>query len=182
VARRRGVREPEPETIVRARGGDLRAFEELVLAYQADVWRFAYHLTHSRATADDISQETFIRAWRAVHTFRGDTKFTNWLLRITRNCAVDSYRRTRRETPTDEVRQPTGSPRASTEERLRLQAAIRALPMHLREPFVVIEVLGFDYREASAILGVKNGTLKSRMFRARAALIHALGEEAAGEG
>lgn len=175
------MREPEPETIVRARGGDLRAFEALVRAYQADVWRFAYHLTHSRAGADDVAQETFLRAWRALGTFRGDTRFSNWLLRIARNCAVDAYRRTRREAPTEEVRQPARSPRASTEERLRLQAAIRALPMHLREPFVVIEVLGFDYREASAILGVKNGTLKSRMFRARAALVQALGEEAAGE-
>ena len=175
------MREPEPETIARARNGDLSAFEEIVRAYQADVWRFAYHLTHSRATADDVSQDAFIRAWRALGTFRGDTKFTNWLLRITRNCAVDAYRRTRRETPTEEVRTQGVAARPMSEDRLQLQAAIRSLPAHLRDPFVVIEVLGFDYREASAILGVKNGTLKSRMFRARAALVHALGEEAAGE-
>jgi RNA polymerase sigma-70 factor, ECF subfamily len=175
------VREPEPSIIARARGGDLAAFEELVRLSQADVWRFAYHLTHSRATADDVSQEAFIRAWRALGTFRSETKFTNWLLRITRNCAVDAYRRSRRETPAEEVREHTPAPRPMSEDRVRLQAAIRSLPMHLREPFVVIEILGFDYREASAILGVKNGTLKSRMFRARAALAQSLGEEAVGE-
>jgi RNA polymerase sigma-70 factor (ECF subfamily) len=73
-------------------------------------------------------------------------------------------------------------PAEGPEERLRLSSAVRDLPLELREPFVVIEVLGFDYREASAILGVKLGTIKSRMHRARAALVRALREvEAAGE-
>ena len=182
------MREPEPDTIRRARTGDLRAFESLVRDYQADVWRFAYHLTRSRTVAEDVTQEAFLKAFRSIASFRGDAKFSSWLLRITRNCAFDAYRRTRHEGPVqDDVlaalsaeRRP-GQPEGP-EERLRLSAAVRSLPLELREPFVVIEILGFDYREAAAILGVKLGTIKSRMHRARAALVRSLREvEAAGE-
>jgi len=185
------VREPEPETIGRARAGDLRAFESLVRDYQADVWRFAYHLTRNRATADDVSQDAFLRAFRGIESYRGQSKFTSWLLRIARNCAIDAYRKTRRErvslTSSEGSDAVTGqtistSPSAGAEDRLRINAAIRRLPLELREPFVVIEVLGFNYREPSAILDAKIGTVKSRMHRARAALIRALSDrEAAGE-
>lgn len=182
-ARRRGVREPEPETIGRARAGDLRAFESLVRDYQADAWRFAYHLTRDRALAEDVTQEAFLRAFRAIASYRGQAKFSSWLLRIVRNCAIDAYRKTRRETPLDErVGEPWGTERAPgrapapSEDRIRIVEAIRALPMALREPFVAIEVLGFNYREASDILGMRIGTVKSRMHRARTILAQALAE------
>jgi RNA polymerase sigma-70 factor, ECF subfamily len=181
------VREPEPETIRAARAGDLRAFESLVRDYQADVWRFAYHLTRNRTVAEDVTQEAFLKAFRSFASFRGDSKFTSWLFRIVRNCAIDAFRRTKHEGPVrDDVLAALSSGRepghGSTVDRLRLAQAMRALPDDLREPFVVIEVLGYDYREASSILGVKVGTIKSRMHRARALLIRSLGEEeAAGE-
>jgi RNA polymerase sigma-70 factor (ECF subfamily) len=182
------VREPEPETIRRARAGDLRAFESLVRDYQADVWRFAYHLTRNRALAEDVTQEAFLRAFRALESYRGQAKFTSWLLRIVRNCAVDAYRKTRRETPVaDHADAGSGAPHggsmSGSDERTRIHDAIRRLPESLREPFVIIEVLGFSYQEASVILGVRVGTVKSRMHRARAALMLALTdkEEAAGE-
>jgi RNA polymerase sigma-70 factor (ECF subfamily) len=182
------VREPEPETIHRAQRGDLLAFESLVRAYQADAWRFAYHLTRSRGAADDVTQEAFLRAFRAIRTYRGESKFTSWLLRIVRNCAVDAHRRRAREAALVERTAARAGPPGpapgppATEERLRIAEAIRRLPDDLREPFVVIEVLGFTYAEASVILSVNVGTLKSRMHRARAALARALSEgEAADE-
>jgi RNA polymerase sigma-70 factor (ECF subfamily) len=178
------VREPEPETIRRARDGDLRAFESLVRDYQADVWRFAYHLTRNRTTAEDVTQEAFLRAYRGLGSYKGQAKFTSWLLRIVRNCAIDLYRKTRRETPAppDESIGDRGSSSRAAEDRARINDAIRRLPMPLREPFVVIEILGFSYQEASVILGMRIGTVKSRMHRARAALIESLVErEAAGE-
>jgi RNA polymerase sigma-70 factor, ECF subfamily len=178
------VREPEPETIGRARAGDLRAFESLVRDYQGDVFRFAYHLTRNRATAEDVTQEAFLRAYRALRTYRGQAKFTSWLLRIVRNCAVDAYRKTRRETPSapDEGLADRTASSPAAEERARINDAIRRLPMPLREPFVVIEVLGFSYQQTSVILGLRVGTVKSRMHRARAALIETLTDrEAAGE-
>lgn len=181
------MREPEPETIRRARSGDLRAFESLVRDYQADVWRFAYHLTRNRATAEDVTQEAFVRAYRSLGSYRGQAKFTSWLLRIVRNCAIDAYRKTRKESPTpstEEVSAAGGRAWVSSgaEERARINDAIRRLPMSLREPFVVIEVLGFSYQEASIILGLRVGTVKSRMYRARSALVEALTDrEASGE-
>ncbi len=188
------MREPEPETVRLAQAGDLSAFESLVREYQADVWRFAYHLTRDRTSADDVTQEAFLRVFRAIGTFRGDAKFTSWLLRIVRNCAMDTYRRAARDAVLEErsatesreaagIRQPGPPGSGSIEDRLRIAAAIRGLPHDLREAFVVIEVLGFSYEETSVILSVKIGTLKSRMHRARAALMRALSEgEIAGEG
>jgi len=149
------------------------------------VWRFAYHLTRSRATADDVTQETFLRAFRSLPTYRGgESKFSSWLLRIARNCATDLFRRTRREDlredPTAARPAPTSESRGA-EDRIRIEQALRSLPAELREPFVMIEVLGYDYREASAVLQVKLGTVKSRMHRARALLVAALGSEEAAD-
>jgi RNA polymerase sigma-70 factor (ECF subfamily) len=187
-ARRRGVQEPEPETIGRAQAGDLRAFESLVRAYQTDVWRFAYHLTRNPTAAEDVAQDAFLRAYRAIGSYRGTSRFSSWLMRIVRNCAIDAYRKTRRETVTSERDRVTGGGLYSvvdppdSAERVRINEAIRRLPMPLREPFVVIEVMGFTYEEASSILGTRIGTIKSRMHRARAALMEALEEkEVAGE-
>jgi RNA polymerase sigma-70 factor, ECF subfamily len=178
------VREPEPEIIDRARKGDLRAFESLVRDYQADVWRFAYHLTRNRATAEDVTQEAFLKAYRGLGSYKGQAKFTSWLLRIVRNCAVDTYRKTRKETPTETQHERTDrpSPSPAAEERIRINEAIRRLPLSLREPFVTIEVLGYSYQETAVILGLRVGTVKSRMHRARTALIESLADrEAAGE-
>lgn len=180
------MREPEPETIARAKAGALAAFEELVRAAQADVWRFAYHLTRDRAAADDVTQETFLRAYRAIGSYGGQSRFGSWLLRIAHNCAVDHHRRNRREVPVEtapvvqEDQAATGVGRA--ELRAQIHGALRALRLELREPFVLIEALGYTYRETALILGVPVGTVKSRVHRARALLIDALGlQDAAGE-
>ena len=92
------MQEPEPETIGRAQAGDLRAFESIVRAYEADVWRFAYHLTRNSSLAEDVAQEAFFRAYRGIRSFRGSARFSSWLMRIVRNCAIDAYRKTRKET------------------------------------------------------------------------------------
>ena len=86
------MNDPDPRTLVRAREGDLAAFEDLVRQFQGDVWRFAYHFTRDRALADDVTQETFLRSFRFLGTFRGDSKFSSWLFRIARNCAMDQIR------------------------------------------------------------------------------------------
>jgi RNA polymerase sigma-70 factor, ECF subfamily len=172
------LREPDPEVIRRAQAGDLSAFERVVRECQADAWRFAFHLTHNRATADDVTQESFLRAFRAIRTYRGRSKFSSWLLRIVRNCAIDAYHRGERETPTEDEamvwRSASGAEGA--EDRIRIQEAVRTLPLWLREPFVMIDVLGFSYEEVAAILSTRIGTVKSRMHRARAALVQDLTE------
>jgi RNA polymerase sigma-70 factor, ECF subfamily len=176
------VREPEPETVRRARAGDPVAFEELVRAHQADVYRLALHLVRDRQTAEDVTQEAFLHAYKSLRRFRGQSRFSTWLYRITRNCAVDAIRRRERQRRLSE-RAAEGD-RAEPDPSLRaaLASALDGLPPELREGFVLIEVFGLSYREAAQVMGVFPGTLKSRMHRARHLLIKALeAEEDAGE-
>ena len=175
------VHDPDPRTLARAREGDVSAFEDLVRAYQADLWRFTYSYTRDRALAEDATQEAFIRAYRFLPSFRGDSRFTSWLFRIARNCALDIIRsRKSQEDRALRAPDPIGPPDPVT--RLELQTALSAVSDDHREPFLLIEVFGLSYQEAADVLRVRVGTVKSRMHRARAAMMGALAvEEDAGE-
>jgi RNA polymerase sigma-70 factor (ECF subfamily) len=168
------VQDPDPRTLARAREGDLGAFEDLVRLYQADVWRFAQHLTRDRALAEDVTQEAFLRAFRFLGSFRGDARFSSWLFRIARNCAMDAIR-----SRTVHLEREPAPPATSTDPqaRLELQAALAAISDEHREPFLLIEVFGLSYQEAADVLGVRVGTVKSRMHRARKAMMSALAVE-----
>ncbi|MGH2682698.1 MAG: RNA polymerase sigma factor [Actinomycetota bacterium] len=175
------MREPEPETIRRARAGDPAAFEELVRGHQGDVYRLALHLVRDRQTAEDVTQEAFLNAYKSLHRFRGQARFSTWLYRITRNCAVDAIRRRERQRRVAERAAEEGV-EADSSLRAALSMALEGLPPELREGFVLIEVFGLSYREAAQVLGVVPGTLKSRMHRTRRLLIEALeAREDAGE-
>lgn len=172
------MREPEPDTVARARRGDLDAFEDLVRAYQGDVYRFVLRLVRDRGLAEDVTQEAFLRAYRSLRRFRGGSKFSTWVYRIARNCAVDAIRRAARERRLQERAVPVADVAEDPSLRASLSAAVDGLPEDLREPFVLIEVFGFTYGEASLVLGVAEGTLKSRMHRTRRLLMTALEEGA----
>lgn len=172
--------EPEPDTVRRAQRGDPDAFEELVRAYVADVHRWARHVVLDPQTAEDVSQETFLKVYRALPAFRWRSKFSTWLFQIARNCAIEATRTRARERRVEHLDAPERSP-PDLALRVTLQRAIDALPDELREVFVAVEVFGFSYREASVILGMPIGTIKSRMHRTRRSLIAALSEEDAGE-
>ena len=166
----------------RARGGDLTAFEDLVRAHQADVYRLALHLVRDVQTAEDVTQDAFVHAYRSLRRFRGGSKFSTWLFRITRNCAIDAIRRRERRRTYERAALAPDVPVEDPALRVALEQAIDGLPPELREPFVLIEVFGLAYDEAAAVLGSPAGTLKSRMHRARRALVEALeGRENAGE-
>ncbi len=168
------MQDPDPRMLVRARQGDLGAFEDLVRMYQADVWRFAYHFTRDRALAEDVTQEAFLRAFRFLGSFRGDSKFTSWLFRIARNCAMDALR-ARKSTLAKEHPQPIGPP--DPQVRIELATALSSVSPEHREPFLLIEVFGLSYQEAADVLNVRVGTVKSRMHRARQAMMSALAVE-----
>jgi RNA polymerase sigma-70 factor, ECF subfamily len=170
------VQDPDPRTLARARKGDLGAFEELVRAYQADVWRFAFSFTRDRALAEDVTQEAFLRAFRFLRSFRGDSRFTSWLFRIARNCALDAIR-TRKGNEERALRQPSPIGPTDAQARVELETALEAVREEHREPFLLIEVFGLSYREAADVLNVKVGTVKSRMHRARQAMMAALATE-----
>jgi RNA polymerase sigma-70 factor, ECF subfamily len=175
------VQDPDPRTLARARQGDPGAFEDLVRSYQADVWRFAYHFTRDRTLADDVTQEAFLRAFRFLRGFRGDSKFSSWLFRIARNCAMDAIR-SRKVHLEKEPPAPVGP--TDPQARVELHAALDAVSDDHREPFLLIEVFGLSYQEAADVLHVRVGTVKSRMHRARKAMMAALApgieEEGAG--
>jgi RNA polymerase sigma-70 factor, ECF subfamily len=170
------MRDLDPRTLERARSGDLHAFEELVRAYQAEVFRFAWHLTRDRSLAEDVTQETFLRTFRFMGGFRGEQRFGSWLFSIARNCAMDVLRRTRAPLPEDV---PAGTV-ADASARAELNAALRSVTAEHRETFLLVEVFGMSYQEAADVLGVAVGTVKSRMFRARQALCAAIADEEAG--
>lgn len=162
------VEEPDPAVVLAARDGDLRAFEHLVRAYQAPIWRFLRHLLGDAELAEDVTQETFVRVHRRLRTFDGRSRFSTWLFQVARNAGIDALRaRARRERlellPPPEV--------ASPEQRHELDAALAALDRDLREAILVVEVLGLTYVDGAALLGVPAGTLKSRVHRARERLL-----------
>jgi RNA polymerase sigma-70 factor (ECF subfamily) len=166
--------------VQRARGGDLLAFEELVRLYQADAFRFAWHLTRDRPLAEDVTQEAFLRAFRFLGGFRGDRKFGSWLFSITRNCAMDSLRARRFPLLREGEREIEGSTTDATTH-AELDAALRSISTEHRETFLLVEVFGLSYVEAADVLAVAPGTVKSRMFRARRALCSAMAEDEARE-
>jgi RNA polymerase sigma-70 factor (ECF subfamily) len=165
------MRDPDPRTVQRARAGDLRAFEELVRLYQAEVFRFAWHLTRDRTLAEDVTQDTFLRAFRFIHGYRGGQRFGSWLFAIARNCSMDALRK-RGTIAEHDGREPRATPDAST--RAELDAALAAVSAEHRDAFLLVEVFGLSYQEAADVLGVAVGTVKSRMFRARRALCAAI--------
>lgn len=175
------MRDADPRTLERARRGELPAFEQLVREFQADVYRFAWHLTRDRDLADDVTQDAFLRAFRFIDGFRGDRKFGSWLFSITRNCAMDALRRRRFPLLGEHDREVEGSV-GDAAAHAELDAAMRSISAEHREAFLLVEVFGLNYQEASDVLGVAVGTVKSRMFRARKALCAAIAGDADDDG
>jgi RNA polymerase sigma-70 factor (ECF subfamily) len=171
------LHEPDPDVVAAARRGEPAAFEKLVRAYQGDVWRLSFHLLHDQALADDVTQDAFVRLFRFLPRYRGDSKFSTWLFAISRNCALDELRRLgRRRALTDRLdHESPFQPEVSV--RLEVKEAVAALPLELREPVVLIDMFGVSYAEVAAITKTPLGTVKSRVHRARAELARALRPE-----
>jgi RNA polymerase sigma-70 factor (ECF subfamily) len=163
------VEEPDPSVVRAASEGDVDAFAALVRTYQAPVYRFLRHFLGDATLAEDVAQETFVRAYQRLGTFGFRAKFSTWVFSIARNAGVDAVRSQGRRLRLVERAQPpvpSGDPAASAE----VSAAVAALEPRLREPLLLVEVLGLTYREAAAMLDVPEGTVKSRVFHAREAL------------
>jgi RNA polymerase sigma-70 factor (ECF subfamily) len=174
-------RQDEAALVRAAQGGDEVAFAELVRRYQRAVYRIAYGLTRNGADADDLAQETFVRAYQALDRFRADEPLYPWLARITVNLAYSLFRRRRRrpETaiePLIEAGQqwaadddPTRDA-AEAERREQLQASFAELTQEHQAILVLRVVEGLSYDEIARTLGVPMGTVMSRLSRARAEL------------
>jgi RNA polymerase sigma-70 factor (ECF subfamily) len=171
--------------IQRAKDGDPTAYEELVRSYQEVAFRTAFLVTRNAADAEDVTQEAFLKAWRALRRFRLGAPFRPWLLRIVTNEALNRRRSVRlrlrlweraradgREG--DAVPSPSTAPEAAAERRKLLQA-IDALPESHRIVFAYRHILGLSEAEVAHVLSLPVGTVKSRNARALTTLREELG-------
>ena len=164
----------------RAAAGDREALASFVAESQVDVWRLCAHLVDA-ASADDLTQEVYLRAIPALATFRADASARTWLLSIARNTCVDELRRrTRSRALVERLRrraeivttvEPDGSGAVAIEE------AVSSLDPDRRDAFVLTQLLGLSYAETAEICGCEIGTVRSRVARARARLVDLLGAD-----
>ena len=170
----------DAELVHRTQGGDLEAFNAIVVRYQSQVVNVAARVLGSRAGGEDAAQEAFISAYRGIGKFRGGS-LRAWLMRIAVNAGRDMLR-VRRRRPEDSLDEsltnPSFQPVAEgespeeyatrTELNAELQRAILTLPDDQRTVLVLIDVQGLAYDEAAEAVGASIGTIKSRLSRARA--------------
>jgi RNA polymerase sigma-70 factor (ECF subfamily) len=186
-----GEREIDQKLVVRAQQGDQRAFGLLVSKYQRKLARLLSRLIRDPAEVEDVAQETFIKAYRALSGFRGDSAFYTWLYRIgintAKNYLMSQGRRapTRPESDTDEAENFDESESLhdnATPERVLLSkqigatvnAAMEALPEELRTAITLREIEGMSYEDIAKIMDCPIGTVRSRIFRAREAIAEKL--------
>ena len=176
--------------VERAAAGDHRAYELLVIKYQRRIERLIGRMVRDVDLVPDIAQETFIRAWRALHQFRGDAQFYTWLYRIAVNTAKkslmelkrdpvmtesalqrseDDDETSRRENELTSESTPE-SELAAREIAAAVNAAMEALPEDLRQAVTLREIEGLSYEEIAEAMNCPIGTVRSRIFRAREAI------------
>jgi RNA polymerase sigma-70 factor, ECF subfamily len=173
--------------VARVLEGDREAYREIVERYQARVFRLAAALLRNREDAADIAQESFVRAYANLRSFKGDSRFATWLYKIVNNLCIDWIRR--RHTAQseefdessrshDESMAPgliSGQLQANPQGQLlrqelagKLRLALEALPDKHRQILLLREVEGLSYEELSEVLDIPKGTVMSRLFHARA--------------
>ncbi len=171
----------ERELITRVRAGEPAAERALYEAHVDRVYRLAFRLAGDDDLARDFTQETFIRAFDRLHTFRGESQLSTWLHAIATSVALNGLRKVKRfrqrETDLDDAAHVSGGPRlAEPDLKRRLHAAIDALPEGYRTVFLLHDVEGYTHEEIGATLGVETGTSKAQLSRARAKLREALAD------
>ena len=164
--------------IARARRGDADAFEQLVVAYRDQVFRLALRMCGNEADADEVAQEAFLSAWKALPNFRGDSRFSTWLYQLTSHAAIDLMRREKRQIAAEDITEvsasdPGPSPQQQAE-RSETRQAVRDAMGQLSPEYRQIVVLRFlqelSYEEIGAVLKLPPGTVKSRLNRAKSQL------------
>jgi RNA polymerase sigma-70 factor (ECF subfamily) len=177
--------DPDSSLVSRCLRGDEPAWEELVRVNTRKVYGLCYRFTGSGSEAQDLTQEVFLRLFRTLKTFRSqEGSFGTWLARVTRNLLIDHYRRTRQERVTDSIEEQlpmleeTGGAAAARpdhgvagrEASEILQATLQKLSPDLREAVILRDLQEMEYREIAGVLGIPEGTVKSRINRGRAEL------------
>jgi RNA polymerase sigma-70 factor, ECF subfamily len=167
--------------------GDANAWEDLVRQHTRRVYGLCYRFTGRDSEAQDLTQDVFLRFFRALGSFRStEGCFTTWLTRLTRNLLIDHYRRTRNQRVTDSIEDQLprmegltsvtrpDSALAGREASELLQAALARLSPELRETIILRDLQEMEYREIASVLEIPEGTVKSRLNRGRAELARLL--------
>jgi RNA polymerase sigma-70 factor (ECF subfamily) len=187
--REKGVRrllhpDPDADLVERWQDGDLYAFEALIRRHEQRVFRLLVRMLGDREEAEDVAQEAFLSLYRHGHRFRREARFSTFVYRVAANAALNRRRTLGRSRARDkrlEQRQAAGidlpvSPRdpedaaAGAEVQAKVQSALLELPMDLRLVVVLYDIEGFAYGEIARVLAIPEGTVKSRIHRARRAL------------
>lgn len=180
-------RELDQELVERAQRGDKRAFELLVMKYQRKLARLLSRMVRDPAEIEDITQESFIKAYRALPQFRGESAFYTWLYRIAVNTAKNYLVARGRRAPTTtefsseeaegfedaELLRDIATPDAELQTKQIASAvnkAVEALPEELRTAITLREIEGLSYEEIAQMMDCPIGTVRSRIFRAREAI------------
>lgn len=162
---------PDLELVRQAGQGNDTAFHELVDRYANDLFKLAYSLTGNADDAEDILQETFLGAFEHVRSFKAKASVKTWLIRILVKQVAKYHRywRIRKTTPIDEIPEISKKvePARGHELRMDMKTMISTLSPEHREVIVLRELQGYSYKEIAAILGIAEGTVESRLFRAR---------------
>jgi RNA polymerase sigma-70 factor, ECF subfamily len=175
--------DPESSIVSRCLSGDETAWEQFVRLHTRQVYALCYRFTGSGAEAQDLTQEVFLRVFRTLKSFRSsEGSLGTWLARLTRNLLIDHYRRTRQDRATDSIEErllvveETGAVTrpdqvlAGREASEVLQGALQKLSPDLREAVILRDLQEMEYREIAQVLGIPEGTVKSRINRGRAEL------------
>lgn len=172
----------EKKIIEKVLGGDANAFEELVLKYEKTVYNLALRMVGDRDDAFDMTQEAFIKAYGSLSSFRGDSKFSVWIYRIATNVCLDFLRSKSRKqqvslTVSDDdedaqldIPDPSSAPEQQLMQKISMQSVeegLKTLPDKQRQILVMRELCGMSYAEIGKALSLEEGTVKSRIFRAR---------------
>jgi len=166
--------------LARARRGDHRAFAQIVDHYDHRLRGLAYRLLGDRDRMDDVLQEAYVKAFRSLPRFKGDSALGTWLYRIVYNACIDDLRARKATVPLDDrldVADPRPDPADVAIGRRDLAAALDALPPDQKAAVLLVDAYGLDYAEAAHALGVAAGTIGSRLSRARATLRTRLGPQ-----
>lgn len=166
----------------KAQRGDPDAFEQLMTPLEGLIWRVCWHYTGDRENASDCGQEAMIRIWKSLDKYRGECAFESWVYRIAANCCLDLLRKQKRDrsVPIEPMREQGFDPPdpgrgteeavLAAEEQAEIREAVAALPEEQRDALVLTQLEGKSYEEAARLLGVSEGTVKSRVNRARTRL------------
>lgn len=162
----------------RIQNGDAEAFEQLVQEYQHKVFSLSAGILSNRDDALDVSQEVFLKIYRSINTFKGDSSLSTWIYRITKNLCIDFLRKRKRlsenELPdivTDDTAPSPEDAAILLERRELVRACINELPINYKTVLLLREYRQLSYAEIAQVLEISEGTVKSRISRAREHLL-----------